>query len=53
MAETLSIHNKQSVLKAIREKPQFTDMGKPIIITAEFSMGSLNAEEPRAMHPKS
>jgi hypothetical protein len=45
--DILSLNNKQEsrerILKAVREKKQITDKGKPIKITADFSMETLKA----------
>ena len=38
IVKTLSIQDKESVLKAAREKQQVTNKGKPIIIANDFSM---------------
>jgi hypothetical protein len=36
--KTTSTENRQRILKAVREKKQITYKGKPIKITADFSM---------------
>lgn len=41
IVETLCIHNKDSTLKASREKPQVTYKGNTIRITAQLSLESL------------
>jgi hypothetical protein len=38
-----STENRKRVLKAVREKEQITYKGKPIKITANFSMATLKA----------
>jgi hypothetical protein len=40
--KTLSTQNKESILKAAKEKRQVTNKGKPIRITANFSTQTLN-----------
>jgi hypothetical protein len=41
--KTTSTENRQRILKAVREKNQITYKGKPIKITADFSMETLKA----------
>jgi hypothetical protein len=41
--KTTSIENSERILKAVREKNQITYKGKPIKITADFSMETLKA----------
>jgi hypothetical protein len=41
--KTTSIENRERILKAVREKKQTTYKGKPIKITADFSMETLKA----------
>ena len=43
IVETLCIHNKDSTLKASREKTQVTYKGNTIRITTELSLESLKA----------
>jgi hypothetical protein len=43
--KTTSTDNKERILKAVREKKQITYKGKPIKITAAFSMETLKAKE--------
>jgi hypothetical protein len=39
--KTTSTENRERILKAVREKKQITYKGKPIKITANFSMETL------------
>jgi hypothetical protein len=39
---SISIENRERILKDVREKKQITFTGKPIKITADFSMETLN-----------
>jgi hypothetical protein len=41
--KTTSIENRERILKAVREKKQIMYKGKPIKITAYFSMKTLKA----------
>jgi hypothetical protein len=41
--KTISTENSKRVLKAVREKKQITYKGKPIRITADFSMETLKS----------
>jgi hypothetical protein len=41
--KTTSIENRERILKAVREKKQITCTGKPIKVTADFSMENLKA----------
>jgi hypothetical protein len=41
--KTTSTENRERILKSIREKKQITYKGKPIKITADFSMETLKA----------
>jgi tRNA A37 threonylcarbamoyladenosine dehydratase len=41
--KTTITENKESILKAVREKKQITYKGKPIKITADFSTETLKA----------
>jgi hypothetical protein len=41
--KTTSRENRERILKAVREKKQVTYKGKPIKITADFSMENLKA----------
>jgi chromosome segregation ATPase len=41
--KTTSIENRESILKAVREKKQITYKGEPIKITADFSSETLKA----------
>jgi hypothetical protein len=43
--KTTSTENRERILKAVREKNQITYKGKPIKITADFSMETLRKEE--------
>jgi hypothetical protein len=43
LIETTSIENREKILKAVREKKQITYKGKPIKITADFSVEKLKA----------
>jgi hypothetical protein len=42
--KTTSTENRERILKAVREKNQITYKGKPIKITADFSMETLEAK---------
>jgi hypothetical protein len=42
--KTLSIQNKESILKAAKEKRQVIYKGNPIRITADFSTQTLNVK---------
>jgi hypothetical protein len=41
--KTRSTENRERILKPVREKKQITYKGKPIKITADFSMETLKA----------
>jgi hypothetical protein len=41
--KTTSTENRERILRAIREKKKMTHKGKPIKITADFSMETLKA----------
>jgi hypothetical protein len=41
--KTTSTENRERILKVVREKKQITCKGKPIKITADFSMENLKA----------
>jgi hypothetical protein len=43
--KTSSTENRESILKPVREKKQITYKGKPIKITADFSMETLKAKK--------
>jgi hypothetical protein len=43
--KTLSIQNKEGILKAAKEKRQVTYKSKPIRVTADFSSQTLNARK--------
>jgi precorrin-2 methylase len=42
--QTKSTENKERILKAVREKKQITHKGKPIKITADFSVETLKSK---------
>jgi hypothetical protein len=42
--KTTSTKNREKILKSVREKKQITCKGKPIKITADFSMETLKQE---------
>jgi hypothetical protein len=44
IVKTLSILNKEKVLKAAKDKHQVTSKGRPFRITASFSMETLKAK---------
>jgi hypothetical protein len=46
--KTISTENRERILKAAREKKQVTYKGKPIKITADFSMETLKARRARS-----
>jgi hypothetical protein len=43
LSKTISTENRQTILKAVRKKKQITYKGKPIKITADFSMETFKA----------
>jgi hypothetical protein len=46
--KTISTETRERILKAVREKKQITYKGKPIKITADFSMETLKAKRARS-----
>ena len=47
--KTPNAQNKERILKAVRDKDQLTDKGRPIRIRSAFSPETMKAEDPGKM----